>query len=123
MPLKETPTPQKNGCGGICAGLLVSVTRRRVERVCHDIEKLIGPDARGVTVEVDGSRCGEAEPQKKKEDPTEEAITWAPYGSVQAKRKKNVVFGDHFRLPQNEGFLALNGEYARARCSSGLGPY
>jgi hypothetical protein len=34
-------------------------TRRRVERVCHDIEKLIGPDARGVTVEVDGSRCGE----------------------------------------------------------------
>ena len=41
-------------------------TRRRVERVCHDIEKLIGPDARGVTVEVDGSRCGEAEPQKKK---------------------------------------------------------
>ncbi len=48
-PLKETPTPQKVGVEGYVRDYScdADATRRRVERVCHDIEKLIGPDARG----------------------------------------------------------------------------
>ena len=34
-------------------------TRRRVEKVCEEVEGLIGRDASGVTVEVEGRRCGE----------------------------------------------------------------